>query len=174
MNIKKALKSFWKFYWQDESLASYAFFIIFTYLAFTYIIYPGFLYLTGLSDILAIMTPSMEHSGNEEAYFFDYYESLGYNASNFPFNKGLNVGDVIIVKKYDNYSVGDVIVFKSPYYPNKLVHRVVQLDTLRTKGDNNVESYIFDTIISEVYGKVIFRIPFIGYPRYLLYKITGF
>jgi signal peptidase I len=173
MKIKESLKKFWKFYWKDSSLASYIFFIAFTYLAFTFVLYPGFLFITGLSDVLAIMTPSMEHSGNESAYFYDYYESLNYSAGSFSFNDGLNIGDVIFVKKYANYSVGDVIVFKSPYYENKLVHRIAQLNPLRTKGDNNPESFIFDTVITQVYGKVILKIPFIGLPRYLMYKITG-
>jgi len=173
MNLKKAFNKFWKFYWKDNTFASYVFFIVFTYLAFKFAIYPGFLFITGLSDILAIMTPSMEHSGNESIYFYDYYENLGYLADDFDFNDGLNVGDVILVKVVENYSVGDIIVFKSPYYQNKLVHRVAQIDPLKTKGDNNPTSFIFDTVITEVYGKAVFKIPFIGLPRYLLYRITG-
>lgn len=173
MKVKKALKRFWKFYWKDNSFLSYVFFIVFTFLAFKFVLYPGFLLITGLSDVLAIMTPSMEHSGNESTYFVEYYENLGYSPDNFEFNNGLNIGDVILVKKVENYSVGDVIVFKSPYYENKLVHRVAQLDPLKTKGDNNAVSFIFDTVITEVYGKVIFKIPFLGLPRFLLYKITG-
>lgn len=173
MKLKKTLKSFWKFYWKDNSLASYAFFIIFTYLALRFALYPGFLFIFGLSDVLAIMTPSMEHSGNENLYYYDYYESLGFNASEFDFKNGINIGDVIFVKEYRQYSVGDIIVFKSPYYQNKLVHRIAQLEPLRTKGDNNAESYIFDTTISEVYGKVVFKIPYLGLPRYLIYAITG-
>jgi len=173
MKVKKALRSFWKFYWKDNSFLSYVFFIVFTYLAFKFVLYPGFLLVTGLSDVLAIMTPSMEHSGNESAYFYGYYEELGYSPDSFDFSNGLNIGDVIFVKKAENYSVGEVIVFKSPYYENKLVHRVAQIEPLRTKGDNNAVSFIFDTVITEVYGKVVFKIPFLGLPRYLLYKITG-
>ncbi|MFA5333624.1 MAG: hypothetical protein WC376_03955 [Candidatus Nanoarchaeia archaeon] len=173
MKVKKALRSFWKFYWKDNSFLSYVFFIVFTYLAFKYFLYPGFLLVTGLSDVLAIMTPSMEHSGNESVYFYDYYEELGYSPDSFDFDNGLNIGDVIFVKKVENYSVGEVIVFKSPYYENKLVHRVAQIEPLRTKGDNNAVSFIFDTVITEVYGKVVFKIPFFGLPRYLMYKITG-
>jgi len=173
MKLKKAFRKFWNFYWKENSFLSYVFFIIFTYLAFKFVLFPGFLFITGLSDVLAIMTPSMEHSGNEQAYYYDYYSNLGYNSSEFVFNKGLNIGDVILVKKFENYSVGEVIVFKSPYYENKLVHRIAELDPLKTKGDNNANSYIFDTIITEVYGKVVYKIPFLGLPRYLLYIITG-
>ncbi|MDD2678964.1 MAG: hypothetical protein PHT91_01210 [Candidatus Nanoarchaeia archaeon] len=173
MKIKKALRDFWKFYWKDNSFASYAFFMIFTYLVLRFALFPGFLLITGLSDVLSIMTPSMEHSGSEQAYFYDYYSALGYDAEDFDFNSGLNVGDVIFVKECENYSVGDIIVFKSPYYENKLVHRVAQDEPLKTKGDNNPSSYVFDTIITEVYGKVVFKMPYFGLPRYLLYRITG-
>jgi len=173
MKVKKALRKFWNFYWKDNSFASYVFFIVFTLLAFKFVLYPGFLLVTGLSDVLAIMTPSMEHSGNESAYYYGYYNNLGYDPESFGFNQGLNIGDVIFVKKYGNYSVGDVIVFSSPYYENKLVHRVAQVNPLKTKGDNNQASFIFDTVITEVYGKVIFKIPLLGLPRYLMYRITG-
>jgi signal peptidase len=86
----------------------------------------------------------------------------------------LNVGDIIIVQGvspdqvYANYTTGDIIVYKSPSNPTRLiVHRAVYKENttgsyrFTTKGDNNAGS---DTPFSEtcVVGKVIARIPYVG------------
>jgi len=174
---KNFFKKLWHFYWKEDSLLSYAFFLIVTYLLLRFAIYPGFLFITGLNDIVAIMTSSMEHSGSEELFFYSYFEdNLNYTREeidNLPFSNGLNRGDVIFVKQTNNYTQGDVIVFFSPYYPNKLVHRLVSEEPLMTKGDNNPQSYNFDTTISEVVGEVVFKIPYLGLPRYWMYLIFG-
>jgi len=87
----------------------------------------------------------------------------------------LNVGDVIIVQGLPatqikaNYTTGDIVVFRSPYEPDKrIVHRAVKIESgvdgywITTHGDNNPigsderfhESYLI--------GKVIARIPYVG------------
>jgi len=86
----------------------------------------------------------------------------------------LNVGDVIIVQGLPaaqinaNNTTGDIIVYRSPYDPEKLiVHRAVNKENtsngyrFTTKGDNNAGS---DTPFHESYliGKVIARIPYVG------------
>lgn len=176
MNLKKGLKRLWKFYWEDNSILSYLFFIIVTYVTFKFLLFPLVLNVTGLSDVVAIMTTSMVHEGFEEFYYYDYFQSLNFSTSeinNFPYSNGLYIGDVLLVKETSDYEVGDVIVFKSPYYPKKLIHRVVRTNPLTTKGDNNANIYSFDKNISEVIGEVVFRIPLIGYPRFLMYELLG-
>ncbi|MBN1923897.1 MAG: hypothetical protein JW791_04010 [Nanoarchaeota archaeon] len=173
---ENVFKKFWKFYWEDNSLISYVFFIIITYFAFKYVLFPAFLFITGLSDVVAIMTPSMEHAGFEQYYYYDYFEKLNYTADeieHFPHSNGLNVGDVILVKEKDSYEVGDVIVFYSPYYPDKLVHRLVNVENLTTKGDNNPVSYVFDQNINEILGEAFIKLPLIGLPRYWMYLLLG-
>jgi signal peptidase len=87
----------------------------------------------------------------------------------------LNVGDIIIVQGvpasqiYANYTTGDVVVYRSPYYSEKLiVHRAVNKVpnsdgtwTITTKGDNNAGP---DSPFHESYliGKVVARIPYVG------------
>jgi signal peptidase len=87
----------------------------------------------------------------------------------------LNVGDVIIVQGLPasqinaNNTTGDIVVYRSPYDPEKLiVHRAVKKVsnpdgtwTITTKGDNNAGS---DSPFLESYliGKVIARIPYVG------------
>jgi signal peptidase len=86
----------------------------------------------------------------------------------------LNVGDIIIVQGVSaaqinaNYTTGDIVVYRSPFDPEKLiVHRAVKKETVTsgfrftTKGDNNPgpDSPFADTYLV---GKVVGRIPYVG------------
>jgi hypothetical protein len=176
MTKKDFWKRLWKFYWKDNSIASYVFFIVVTYVVFKFVLLPGFLFITGLSDVVAIMTSSMEHSDFVQYYYYTYFEELNYTSEeidNFPYSEGLYIGDVILAREKESYEVGDVIVFQSDYYPDKLVHRVVSTDPVVTKGDNNPTSYVFDLNVKKVVGEVVFRIPYLGLPRYWMYKLLG-
>lgn len=87
----------------------------------------------------------------------------------------INVNDAIIVKREDNdnYKVGDIITFNSNeknYEGLAVTHRVVEKrkvdensSVYTTKGDNNniIDSSSVKT--NSIYGKVLFRIPKIGY-----------
>ncbi len=174
--MKKFLKKFWKFYWEDDSIISYIFFIIVTYIFLKYIALPAFLFVFGLSDVVSVMTTSMVHGSNTEKYFYDYYKDLNFSRNeinDFPFSKGLYEGDALIIKEYDDFEVGDVIVFYSEDLNRKIIHRVIDTNPLTTKGDNNRESYPFDKNVTNIIGRPIIKIPYIGYPRWLLYNITG-
>ena len=96
-------------------------------------------------------------------------------------------GDLIIVKGIDikDVNVGDIIVYRNPYTNRDVVHRVVYKGErngevfLITKGDNNATNPFPDQVVGaappvtrEIFiGKVILIIPYIGYPRYLIYLI---
>ena len=87
----------------------------------------------------------------------------------------IHINDAIVIKKEknDNYEVGDVISFSSSdanYQGLTVTHRIVEKTYLNdkesiyvTKGDNNpiVDSSFVKT--RDIYGKVLFRIPKIGY-----------
>lgn len=177
MNSKNFLKKIWNFYWKEESILSYVFFVVITYLALKFLLLPGFLLITNLSDIVAIMSSSMEHSGMEDLYYDTYFMNLNYSINdinNFAYSNGLNIGDVILVRQTNNYTVGDIIVFYGEGFNDKIIHRIVSTDPLTTKGDNNIDSYSFDQNITHVVGEVVLRIPFLGYPRWLMYLALGF
>ena len=66
----------------------------------------------------------------------------------------LSIDDLIIVKKSDNYDVGDIVVYQRNY--ELIVHRIVEINgnNVITKGDaNNIE----DDPISkkQIIGKVV-------------------
>ena len=75
----------------------------------------------------------------------------------------LNVNDVVVIKSYDSYSVGDIVVFQKD--GDMVIHRMIEYDEaeemIKTKGDaNNVDDGY--TSIDAVKGKYLFKIGFIG------------
>lgn len=78
-------------------------------------------------------------------------------------------GDAIIyrkVKDIDELSIGDIIAFKKS--DAVITHRIVNITSsgkvLKTKGDNNNSVDYFDVGMSDVLGKVEYKIRYIGYP----------
>ena len=67
-------------------------------------------------------------------------------------------GDLIFVKSYQDYSIGDIVVFN---YPNEgyLVHRIVGIEkgAIICKGDNSKRKEII--IQRQILGKVIDHLP---------------
>lgn len=73
----------------------------------------------------------------------------------------LSIDDLIIVKKCDDYDIGDIIVYQRNY--ELIVHRIVGIDgnNVITKGDaNNIYDKAID--ISSIKGRVILTIPVAG------------
>lgn len=98
----------------------------------------------------------------------------------------IKVKDAVIVKRtsQDNLNIGDIITFKStdPRYTGLIItHRIVGTQSIssgdlvyRTKGDNN---RIEDSAVVQndnIFGKVILKIPKLGYIRDFLNKPFGF
>lgn len=75
-------------------------------------------------------------------------------------------GDILIVQKVDQESieVGDIIQFLTE--ESRIVHRVIDIvdGKFRTKGDNNnvEDSALVES--SQIKGKIIYRIPYVGRP----------
>lgn len=98
----------------------------------------------------------------------------------------IKVNDAVIVRRTreEKLKVGDIITFKSNdvrYDGIIVTHRIVGIDNTsngnvvyRTKGDNNRNE---DTAIvsnSNIYGKVIFKLPKFGYLQSLVKTPIGF
>ena len=190
MSVRKSVGSFARstvkfFNWlfKGKSLASNVAFLIFAYFSLKFIFLPGFLYVTGLNDVVAVLSGSMHHQpGSIENTFTGWLVFKGFNETvytNWPFINGLEVGDVVTVTPGD-IIVGDVIIY---YHDGAMIiHRVVSITEVNdvtyytTKGDANPESMTFEVNVPEslVVGKAGFRVPFIGWPRVILYYLTGF
>ena len=119
-------------------------------------------------------------SGEDKPPLFDAY--IIVSPSMVP---TINVEDAIVIRRMDSKDLkqGDIISFLSTdsYYNGKVItHRIIGIEQAsdgsllyRTKGDNN--NVADGTLVSEdlVYGKVMFRIPFLGYVRQFLSTYFG-
>ena len=120
------------------------------------------------------------HSGEDKRPLFDAY--IIVTPSMVP---TINVQDAIIVGRKDpeDLKQGDIISFLATdsYYSGKVItHRVVGVEEsmngsllFRTKGDHN--NVADSSLVNEedIYGKVIFRIPKLGYIRKFLSTYFG-
>ena len=97
----------------------------------------------------------------------------------------INVEDGIIIQRIEPEHIkqGDIISFLATesYYRGKVItHRVIGIEKssdgkllFRTKGDHNNVADSFLVNEENVYGKVIFRIPMLGYIRQFLSTYFG-
>ena len=80
----------------------------------------------------------------------------------------IKTGSVILIKKQDTYSVGDIISFVSGGQ-DSTTHRVVKTEVKNgkeifyTKGDANQGEDRESVSIEKVLGKTIFILPYLGY-----------
>lgn len=107
--------------------------------------------------------------GNYQSPIFD-----GYVIVSRSMTPTINKNDAIVIKREDNnkYNVGDIISFFSTEYDSNgmiVTHRVVDkitkggVSSYITKGDNNPVADGDSVIMTNVYGKVMFVIPKLGY-----------
>ena len=120
------------------------------------------------------------HSGEDKPPLFGAYVIV--SPSMVP---TIHVQDAIVIKRVDLVDIkqGDIISFlgTDSYYSGKVItHRVIGIEKssdgqflYRTKGDNN--NVADGSLVNEdnVYGKVIFRIPMLGYVRKFLMTYFG-
>ncbi len=95
----------------------------------------------------------------------------------------IHVQDAIVTKREDEYQIGDVCTYlsKNPsYFGIMITHRIIGTDindkgekVYIFKGDNN---YSADTLMvskDQIYGRVVMKIPKIGYIQYFLSNAYG-
>lgn len=131
--------------------------------------------------IVAVYSSSMQHDNAEKTHYEWLEKNLGYNRSfidSWPFPKGLNVGDMPIIKGEENYNVGDIIVYKVEGLRYPIIHRIIKINedgTFQTKGDNNFSQLPYELKVKkeQIIGRVIFIIPKIGYIRILIANVLG-
>ncbi len=91
----------------------------------------------------------------------------------------LNVGDIIVVRGRPTYEVNDIVVYRTVLYSKPIVHRIISIkgEHYITKGDHNTFADPGtiappDGIVRDnIQGKVVFVVPKLGFPKYLLSRI---
>lgn len=69
--------------------------------------------------------------------------------------------DIVVIRQYDEYQIGDIVEFKVTEISKPVTHRVVEKQgsgksaVYRTKGEANVESEAYTIQSSQINGKVI-------------------
>ena len=147
---------------------------------FAYLIHRGLAFALSTPEAAVIIySSSMQHDNPEVTYYGWLKEKLNYSREfidSWPFPNGLYVGDIAFLQGQKEYKVGDVIVYSAKNYPLPIIHRIIKINedgTYQTKGDNNFGQLSFEKRVEreKIYGKVIFVIPRLGYPKVILAKI---
>lgn len=113
----------------------------------------------GIITITLLLNLCLWNSTNNKISIFNKY-GLAIVVSN-SMEPALSKNDMVVIKKVDNYQVGDIIVYK--LNSELVIHRIVRINQNKiiTKGDAN--SYEDKPIDKEnIYGKLNFRIPYLG------------
>ena len=95
----------------------------------------------------------------------------------------IHVQDAIVTKRVDDYQIGDVCTYlsKNPSYMGIMItHRIIGIDTNESgekvyifKGDANYSADQLPVEKDQIYGKVVMKIPKIGYVQYFLSNAYG-
>lgn len=187
-SLKKFFQNFWFLVWKDDSWRGWIFSVLFLFVFIKFIFFPILSLLTGTALPLAIVEScSMHHNGNLFSDYDiwwenggDWYEEGGIQKKEFqefPSHNGFNKGDIffIIGTKTEKLEIGDIIVFDGGR-KNPIIHRVVGLNPLQTKGDNwrtNSGQLGGERNIKEnqLIGKAIFKIaPYLGWGKLIFFE----
>uniref|UniRef100_A0A7C5UU76 Signal peptidase I n=1 Tax=candidate division CPR3 bacterium TaxID=2268181 RepID=A0A7C5UU76_UNCC3 len=137
----------------------------------------GFLLKTDL-PVVAVISESMTHDKTTEYVHYNFLETeYNYSRSqidSWPIKNGFRKGDVLVIKgvNENELKVGDVIVFDIEGQKIPIVHRIVDINQkITTKGDHN--PIIDPWGVERVHGKVVFVIPFLGWPKLIFTYIVS-
>lgn len=129
--------------------------------------------------IVAVVSESMTHDENTEYTHYKYLEAqFNYTREiidSWPIKNGFRKGDVLIIKGVDetDLNIGDVIVYDINGQKIPIVHRIVKIDNkeIITKGDHNPTFDLWK--VEKIHGKVIFVIPYLGWPKIIFNYIIS-
>jgi signal peptidase len=92
----------------------------------------------------------------------------------------IKIGSLVIVKPALDYKIGEVITFKKKTDLDPTTHRIEEIRVAggemlyTTKGDANNASDRSEASKSDIIGKVLFDIPYLGYVINFIQKPFGF
>jgi hypothetical protein len=107
-----------------------------SFLIILYFLLPYILPLLGVKSYV-ILTHSMAHVQENQAFFESFWENLGVDPENLPLRYGFVQGDLMIISPSENYSLGDVVVLRIPQSKTLSSHRIFKINSthFRDIGD---------------------------------------
>jgi len=181
--IKSKAKKIWNFL-KEDTWPSFFVDLVLAFIIIKFIFFPLLSFLTGAAMPLVIVEScSMYHSTNLEDVMrnpiYSNFNLTLQDAKSWRFKNGINKGDIIFVVRPNHLKIGDIIIFSSTS-SNPIIHRVVSLTPLETKGDhnsaqlnaNNNPGRVDETNIqqSQLVGKALFRIPYLGWVKLIFFE----
>lgn len=131
--------------------------------------------------VVAVISESMQHDNADQTHYNWLETNLGYDeeyVNSWSIPTGFFVGDMPLVQGQDEYEIGDVIVYEGGGQSFPTIHRIIKINgdgTYQTKGDNNIKQLTYEFSVSDeqIYGKVVFVIPKLGYVKVLMTNVFG-
>jgi len=187
---ESVFKTVWAFLWKSDSAWSWIADLIIAFLIVRLVFFPlAGLFLSSQLPLVVVESGSMYHNLDENniicgksletfgGSFDDYwqacgsfYENIGITKelfSQWRFSGGFSKGDIMAIKGQEDYSIGDIIVFRVPEQSTPIIHRIIKKsnDSFATKGDHNPVQWDYEKKISksQIIGKAVGRIPWIGW-----------
>jgi signal peptidase I len=184
------LTKFWRFL-NEDTWQSWVVSLLLIIIIIKFIFFPGLSLITGTQlPLVVVESCSMYHNSNFNNWWEqngEWYKSKDITKSEFDlfsFKNGLNKGDIIFVLGRLQPKKGDIIIFQpqNSKATHPIIHRVVTLEPLGTKGDNgktnpsqldgNNAQNLDETDIpmENVIGKSIIRIPAVGWIKLIFFE----
>jgi hypothetical protein len=107
-----------------------------------------------------IVSESMRHYEKEvnQSFFESFWKDMGVEPEDLSFRYGLLMGDLAVIAPSENYSVGDVVVFKIPGKDHTTLHRIYKINSthFRDIGDKSINEERFEKVRLAVKGVDVF------------------
>jgi signal peptidase I len=142
MPLKESLSKFWNFL-KEDSWQSWIVSLILIIVIIKFIFFPTLSFITGTSlPLVVVESCSMYHESDFETWWSQ--NAVWYTSRNitkeqfqsFTMKNGFNKGDILLVRGAKQPQIGDIIIFTAAT-AHPVIHRIVNLDPIGTKGDHN-------------------------------------
>jgi signal peptidase len=92
----------------------------------------------------------------------------------------IKTGSLVFIKPSSNYEVGEIVTFKNQEKAKETItHRIAEIETkegerlFTTRGDANLTPDSKKITQGEIVGKVVYKIPYLGYPAAFAKTLPG-
>jgi hypothetical protein len=186
MTFKEAVKKSWDFL-QEDSWQSWIVSLVLIIVIIKFVFFPVLSLLTGTSlPLVVVESCSMYHESGFDSWWSQnaaWYESRNITKADFEeftLHNGLNKGDILIVTGEKRPKLGDIIIYDAGSN-HPLIHRIISLDPIQTKGDHNIAQLvpgnnpygIDETKVKEstIIGKASFKVfPLLGWIKLIWFE----